>query len=82
MICPHSATAFHAVGVLRDQLSGQTVIAETAHPAKFSDAVERAIGVSPAIPDHVKDQFAQDESFVNVKPQEVQSAIDRRFGQA
>ncbi|MEM7260231.1 MAG: threonine synthase, partial [Pseudomonadota bacterium] len=80
MICPHTATAFHAVQEMADKFSGQTVVAETAHPAKFADAVERAIGVTPSVPDHVKDQMARSESFVQVKPAEVQSAIDHRFG--
>jgi threonine synthase len=82
IICPHTATAFHAVSKRSDRLSGQTVVVETAHPAKFSDAVQQATGVKPAIPDHVKNQFTQPESFVHVSPAEVQSAIDSKFGSA
>ena len=29
----------------------------TAHPAKFPDAVERAIGRRPSLPDHLSDLF-------------------------
>lgn len=80
MICPHTATAFHAVEKLAGELTGQTVVAETAHPAKFAAAVERALGVAPNIPDHVRDQLARSESLVRVTPDNVQAAIDDRFG--
>ena len=33
----------------------------TAHPAKFPDAVERATGVRPALPDHLADLFERPE---------------------
>ena len=33
----------------------------TAHPAKFPDAVERATGVRPALPDHLADLFDRPE---------------------
>ncbi len=82
IICPHTATAFHAANALSESLDGQTVIAETAHPAKFADAVERAIGVTPEIPSHVQSQFSKQESYVSVQPEDVQSAIDERFGRS
>ena len=33
----------------------------TAHPAKFPDAVERATGIRPALPDHLADLFERPE---------------------
>jgi threonine synthase len=33
----------------------------TAHPAKFPDAVERATGVRPPLPDHLSDLFERPE---------------------
>jgi threonine synthase len=33
----------------------------TAHPAKFPEAVERATGVRPALPDHLADLFDRPE---------------------
>ena len=33
----------------------------TAHPAKFPDAVERATGVRPALPEHLADLFERPE---------------------
>ena len=33
----------------------------TAHPAKFPDAVERATGIRPALPEHLADLFDRPE---------------------
>jgi threonine synthase len=33
----------------------------TAHPAKFPDAVEAAIGIRPELPAHLADLFDRDE---------------------
>ena len=33
----------------------------TAHPAKFPDAVERATGVRPALPDRLADLYEREE---------------------
>jgi threonine synthase len=38
-----------------------TITLATAHPAKFPDAVERATGVRPPLPDHVADLFERPE---------------------
>ncbi len=48
-IDPHSAAGVHAA---RRHVSGTTpmVSLATAHPAKFPDAIERAIGIRPALP--------------------------------
>jgi len=35
----------------------------TAHPAKFPDAVERATGVRPALPDHLADLHDRPERY-------------------
>jgi threonine synthase len=55
-IDPHTATGTAAVRRLRtvDPASaGPIVTLATAHPAKFPDAVERATGVRPPLPDHL-----------------------------
>ena len=49
MIDPHSAAGVHAAR-LHAGGSGPMVSLATAHAAKFPDAIERAIGVSPALP--------------------------------
>jgi threonine synthase len=38
----------------------------TAHPAKFPDAVERAIGVRPGLPARVGDLFGREERFTEL----------------
>ena len=38
----------------------------TAHPAKFPDAVEKAIGTRPALPEHLADLFDRPERYVIV----------------
>ena len=58
LIDPHTATATAAVHALADDLEGRPVVTlATAHPAKFPDAVARATGVRPALPDHLANLF-------------------------
>ncbi len=42
-------------------LDGAVVLLATAHPAKFPDAVEKAIGQRPALPEHLADLFDRKE---------------------
>ena len=46
-LCPHSATAVFAADKFAAQLSDKVVCVLTAHPAKFEDAVQAAIGQPP-----------------------------------
>ena len=64
LIDPHTATG---VGAAR-RLGGvhPIVTTATAHPAKFPDAVERATGVRPALPDHLADLFERPERTVSL----------------
>lgn len=81
IICPHTATAIYAAQQLDAQLSGKTVIVETAHPAKFSAAVEKAIGVTPPLPAVAENIMQADEHFAtaDASEQAVQQLIDDRF---
>jgi len=58
---PHTAVAV----ALAEQLDGDPVVPvvalATAHPAKFPDAVERALGFRPELPAHLADLFERDE---------------------
>jgi threonine synthase len=63
---PHTATGVAASNALRDTLSGPVITLATAHPAKFPDAVERAIGQRPALPPHMADLFARAESTESI----------------
>ena len=38
----------------------------TAHPSKFTDAVERALGLRPALPMRVGDLFGREEAFSEI----------------
>ncbi|WP_134679790.1 threonine synthase [Paracoccus ravus] len=66
VICPHTAVA---VKVAREHLrAGVPMISlSTAHPAKFPDAVEAAIGIRPALPAHMADLFDRDERITRVE---------------
>ena len=54
LIDPHTATGTAAVRALRATDDGRPVVTlATAHPAKFPDAVERATGIRPELPEHL-----------------------------
>ncbi|MEM8823742.1 MAG: threonine synthase [Pseudomonadota bacterium] len=64
LLCPHTA-----VGVqVAEQHLGQTpmITLATAHPAKFPDAVEAAIGIRPPLPPRMADLFDRDERLTRV----------------
>ncbi|MBP8931473.1 MAG: threonine synthase [Paracoccus sp.] len=65
VICPHTAVA---VKVAREHLRpGVPMISlSTAHPAKFPDAVEGAVGIRPPLPPHMADLFERDERITRV----------------
>ncbi|TWI31579.1 threonine synthase [Paracoccus sulfuroxidans] len=65
VICPHTAVA---VRIARENLRpGVPMVSlSTAHPAKFPDAVEAAVGIRPALPPHMADLFDRDERITQV----------------
>jgi len=71
LVDPHTA-----VGIASAEACAQpgvpTIILATAHPAKFPDAVKKATGVHPALPDHVADLFDRKERIVNL-PNDLQA---------
>jgi len=58
---PHTAVGVKAALVQEAASKGALVTLATAHPAKFPDAVEQAIGQRPALPDHLADLFEREE---------------------
>jgi threonine synthase len=63
-IDPHSAVGVHAARMALDVSPATPVIAlATAHPAKFPDAVERATGVRPPLPDRLSDLMERREAI-------------------
>jgi threonine synthase len=61
VIDPHTAVALAAAR--RADLGVPVVTLATAHPAKFPDAVERAIGARPALPARLGDLFEREERY-------------------
>jgi threonine synthase len=70
VIDPHTGVGLHAAQALaaRGVVAADVPIVTlaTAHPAKFNDAVERAIGVRPSLPARVGDLFGREESFTEL----------------
>jgi threonine synthase len=70
VIDPHTGVGLHAARALAE--SGivpahiPLVTLATAHPAKFPDAAERAVGMRPALPARVGDLFGRKESLVEI----------------
>jgi threonine synthase len=62
LIDPHTAVALHVARKARRN-GNPVVVASTAHPAKFPDAVEKASGVRPALPARLADLFERPERF-------------------
>ena len=63
LVDPHTAVGIGAARARREP-GAATVALATAHPAKFPDAVERATGVRPALPEHVADLLERPERIV------------------
>ena len=72
LVDPHTAVGTSSVDSLSKKLTGHTLILSTAHPAKFPDAVEKATGVRPGLPEHVADLFERNERIVNL-PNDLQA---------
>jgi len=63
LVDPHTAVGIGAAQRLRRDPDETIVCLATAHPAKFPEAVERATGVHPALPDHLADLFDREERY-------------------
>jgi threonine synthase len=59
LLDPHTATG--TIAARRAAGEHPVVTMATAHPAKFPDAVERATGIRPALPDHLADLLERPE---------------------
>lgn len=49
ILCPHTAVGL--AGALARDYDGPTILLATAHPAKFAPAVQRVLGIAPALPE-------------------------------
>jgi threonine synthase len=61
IVDPHTAVGLGAAAMLHRGTSVPVVCVATAHPAKFPDAVEDAIGERPELPDHLSDLLDREE---------------------
>jgi len=75
LVDPHSAIGI-AAGWDEDRTEGETplVALATAHPAKFPDAVERAVGIRPPLPPRMADLYDRPER-IHALPNEL-SAVE------
>ena len=62
----HSAIGVAAARAARLHPDVPMVVAATAHPAKFPDAVEAATGVRPSLPDHLADLLERPEQLTSL----------------
>ncbi|MBM3605757.1 MAG: threonine synthase [Alphaproteobacteria bacterium] len=66
VLCPHSAIGV-AVAQRHLEPGVPMVTLATAHPAKFPDAVERAIGLRPGLPPHMANLFDLPERVTRIE---------------
>ena len=66
LLCPHSAVGVKVAEDLRETGTPMITLA-TAHPAKFPDAVERATGVHPPLPERMADLYERPERVTHVE---------------
>jgi threonine synthase len=76
VIDPHSAVGVRAARTALGSTPATPVVAlATAHPAKFPDAVERATGVRPPLPERLSDLMERREAIV-VLPNDGRAVAD------
>jgi len=61
---PHTAVGIAAARALAPVASTSTVAVATAHPAKFPDAIEQAVGWRPPLPPRLADLYDRPERFL------------------
>ena len=67
LLDPHTAIGVSAARVTLPRLESPVVALATAHPAKFPDAVEKASGIRPALPERLADLYERPEYAVDVE---------------
>ena len=65
IVDPHTAVAVNAAAKIAAS-AAPVVTLSTAHPAKFSDAVKRAIGLDPPVPPALKSVMTLPEKLENL----------------
>ncbi len=67
---PHTAVGMAGAKEIASKTDGAVVLLATAHPAKFPDAVEKAIAIRPSLPDHLSDLMSRKE-FMSEQPNDL-----------
>ena len=66
LLDPHTAVGVGAAHKVRRDATVPMVSVATAHPAKFPDAVEAAVGIRPPLPPRLADLLERDERMTDV----------------
>ncbi len=66
IVDPHTAVGLHAARTAGAEVAVPLVSLACAHPAKFPDAVEAAIGQRPAVPARLRDLFEREERLTTL----------------
>jgi threonine synthase len=77
LVDPHTAVGIHAGRACRLDPSTPLIALATAHPAKFPDAVHRATGIRPQLPERCADLYERPERCA-VLPNDL-SAVQRHI---
>lgn len=75
VIDPHTAVGLHGALATKDDPSVPIINLACAHPAKFPDAVEKAIGRRPALPERMADLLEKPE-FLTPLPNNLKKVQD------
>lgn len=75
LLDPHTASAWHVADSFRTELA--QVIVATAHPAKFAETVERALGIPPEFPPGAAEVMQKPERtiIIDANPSELDALI-------
>lgn len=61
---PHTAVGMTGAKALEGD-GNPVILLATAHPSKFPDAVEKAMGIRPTLPEHLIDLFDREEKMID-----------------
>jgi threonine synthase len=78
--CEYLADPHSIIGIAAARAFGPiglpVIAAATAHPAKFPDAIEKAVGSRPPLPPHLSDLYEREEKFIRA-PNDLAAIQDR-----
>ena len=75
LLDPHSAIGVKAAQLCKNDSVTPMISLATAHPVKFSEAIERAGIETPALPEHLSDLLEREETYA-VMPNKLEEVED------